>query len=72
MNGPDAWAAERVGRRLRELRLKQSLTLDDVAESFGVYRSTISMYETGKRAPSYARLLGFCAYYGVTPNDLLF
>lgn len=36
-------------RKLRGLRAERNLSLDDVSKKLGVNRSTISLYEKGKR-----------------------
>jgi len=41
-----------LGRKLRQLRNRARLSLDDAARSLGVSRSTLGMYEQGRRMPS--------------------
>ena len=39
----------KIGNKLRGLRAERNLSLDDVSKKLGVNRSTISLYEKGKR-----------------------
>jgi transcriptional regulator with XRE-family HTH domain len=62
---------ERVRRRLRELRLEQGLTLQQVSELANVDISTLSRLESGKRRLALDHLPGLAAALGVTVDDLL-
>ena len=41
-----------MGNRFRDIRLKLGITQDELAERFEVTRTTISLFETGKKGPS--------------------
>lgn len=57
--------------RLIKLRESKKLRQEDVAKIIDVARSTYSMYEQGKREPSYLTLCKLTNFYGVTADYLL-
>lgn len=62
---------ERVRRRLRELRVEQGLTLQQVAERASIDVSTLSRLEAGKRRLALDHLPALAAALGVSADDLL-
>jgi transcriptional regulator with XRE-family HTH domain len=63
--------AERVRRRLRELRVAQGLTLEQVAERASMATSTLSRLESGQRRLTLDHLPGLAAALGVSTDALL-
>ena len=61
----------RVRRRLRELRLRQGLTLEDVASQAQIDVSTLSRLESGKRRLALDHLPRLAAALSVSTDDLL-
>lgn len=61
----------RVRRRLRELRLEQGLTLQQVAERASVDVSTLSRLEAGKRRLALDHVPRLAAALGVSADELL-
>lgn len=61
----------RVRRRLRELRTRQGLTLEDVARRARMDVSTLSRLESGKRRLALDHLPGLAAALSVSTDDLL-
>ncbi|WP_099021892.1 helix-turn-helix domain-containing protein [Mycolicibacterium palauense] len=61
----------RVRRRLRELRTRQGLTLDEVAGRAGIDVSTLSRLESGKRRLALDHLPRLAAALSVSTDDLL-
>ena len=61
---------QRIAQRVRELRAKQGLTLDQLAARSGVSRSMISVVERGESSPTAALLDKLAAGLGVTLNAL--
>lgn len=57
--------------RLKELRAGSELTIRDLAEYIGVAKSTIHMYECGKREPSIATLEAIADFFNVDMDYLL-
>jgi len=60
-----------IGSRLRKLRLRQQLTLDEVAQRCGFTRSLLSKIETGKAIPPLATLDNIANHLGVRISHLL-
>lgn len=60
-----------LGVRLKELRLKNNYTQQQVAERLGVSKAVISSYEVASRYPSYDILIKLATLYGVS-TDYLF
>src|SRR6185312_2212260 len=61
----------RVRRRLRELRTRQGLTLDDVATRAQIDVSTLSRLESGKRRLALDHLPRLAAALSVSTDELL-
>lgn len=56
--------------RIKKLRLDHHLTQDELARILGISRSTIGMYETGKRTADYETLELIADYFNVDMNYL--
>lgn len=63
--------ATALGRKIRDLRTRAGLTLDDLANAAGVSRSQISQIERGVAGPSLSTLRGIAYAIGV-PMAALF
>lgn len=57
--------------RLKELRCSRNLTQMKLAEDLNIAKSTISMYENGKREPDYETLELIADYFNVNIGSLL-
>lgn len=55
---------------LKKLRRQKGLTQEDLAEKMGMAKSSISMYETGNRKPSFEALEAFADFFNVNMNVL--
>ncbi|MDP3951934.1 helix-turn-helix domain-containing protein [Microbacterium sp.] len=65
-------AAQAIGRRIKELRTQQQLSLSELAERAGVSKSYLSTVESGTgRRPGVAVLHKVAVALGVTLADLL-
>lgn len=58
-------------KRLRELRLQDNQTQEEAAAAIGVSRSAFSMWEQGKREPSFVQLEKIADYYNVSTASLM-
>ena len=57
--------------KLRELRKARGMSMKELGEALGCSESTISLYENGKREPSFETLLKMGELFGVTVDYLL-
>lgn len=57
--------------KLRSLREDHDWTLEDVGAMIGASATTVSRYETEKRALTAETITAFCALYGVSADYLL-
>lgn len=56
---------------LKYLRTRENLSQSELAEKLGVAKSTISMYEVGKREPDFETLEAIADLFNVDMNFLL-
>lgn len=59
------------GEKLRELRKRNNLTMENAAKIVGVAKSTYAGYESEFRQPSLEKLILFAKYYKVSVDYLL-
>ena len=64
-------ALQRVGPRLRQLRLERDATLADLAEETGISVSTLSRLESGGRRPTLELLLRLAKAHRVALDELV-
>lgn len=64
--------ARRIGERLRKLRTDENLTMDDVAASVQISRSTLNMYELGLRIPEDNIKIKLAKYFHTSVEQLFF
>ncbi|WP_037355852.1 helix-turn-helix domain-containing protein [Selenomonas sp. FC4001] len=57
--------------RLKELRKSRHLTQDEFSKQSGIGRSAVSMYESGKRMPSYETLEQIADFFNVSMGSLI-
>lgn len=55
---------------LKKLRLSKGLTQEELANGTGLAKSSISMYESGRRKPSFEVLETFADFFNVDMNTL--
>lgn len=60
-----------VGPRLKELRQRRDITLNDLADETGISISTLSRLEAGLRRPTLEQLLPLARSYDVTIDELV-
>lgn len=56
---------------IKEIRMDNGLTQEDLAIKFNMSRTAISKYETGEREPNIEFLLKFSNYFNVSVDYLL-
>ncbi|MGG4447597.1 helix-turn-helix domain-containing protein [Brevibacillus porteri] len=59
------------GERLRSLRMEKDMSQEELGETFGVGKVTISGYERGTRTPTFDMLMGFAEFFHVSTDYLL-
>lgn len=59
------------GAKLKELRIGQKLTQQQLAERIGVAKSVVSYYESGDRYPSYDVLIRIAHVFHTSTDYLL-
>lgn len=59
------------GNSIRNLRIKNNLTQEQVAQLTGLDTKYISQMETGRYMGTIKTMLKFCNAFKVTPNDIL-
>lgn len=60
------------GKSLQEIRKKNNLTQEQVAQITGLETKYISQIECGIAKGTINTMLKFCEAYNVTPNDILY
>ena len=60
-----------LGERLLELRKKQGLSQEEVADKLNVSRQTISKWETDSSTPDFDKIIPICELYNISSNELL-
>lgn len=60
-----------VGPRLKRLRQRRGITLNDLSEETGISTSTLSRLEAGLRRPTLEQLLPLARAHGVTLDELV-
>ena len=56
--------------KLKELRQQKGMTQSELAKLLKMQRSTLGMYETGKREPNFETLNMFANFFNVDMNTL--
>lgn len=60
-----------IGRRIRALRKGAGLTQRELGERLGVSFQQVQRYERGQNRIHGSAILGVCATFRITPNELL-
>lgn len=61
-----------IGKNIRDLRIKQNMTQDELAEKLFVTRQTVSNYETGRSRPDIDMLARIAQALNTDPNTILY
>lgn len=62
---------EQIGAKLREARVSAGMTLREASDKLGKDHSTISSYESGRRAINVDVMDQLCEIYGVNYLEIL-
>lgn len=60
-----------IGKRIKELRQNKKLTQEEFGKIFGIVKSTVSMYESGKSTPDDELKKKIANYFNVTLDYLM-
>ncbi len=60
-----------IAPRLRQMRKKRDITLDELAQATGISKSTLSRLESGQRKPSLELLLPIVAALSVSLDEIV-
>lgn len=63
--------AQHIGTRIRELRKAKGMTLQQLADVFGISRASVSEWESGRSKPDVSRLVELAGALGVAVEYLL-
>ncbi len=58
-------------RKNKEKELGEKITHLMVADAIGVGRATVTLWEQGKRSPSFLHILNYCRFLGITLDELV-
>jgi transcriptional regulator with XRE-family HTH domain len=61
----------KFGGTLKNLRNENGFTQDELAQKLSLAKSTISLYESGKREPDYKTIKAIAEFFNVTTDYLL-
>lgn len=70
MSAP-VYKVDGIGQRIRELREKQGYKQGELSDMTGIVRSSISSYEIGREAPTYANLIKIAHVLNASTDYLL-
>lgn len=59
-----------LGTKLKELRLANELTQEQLSKILGIMRVNYTRYETGKVRPDYETLIKIADYYDVSLDEI--
>lgn len=60
-----------IGQKIKELRLSDNMTQTEFGNKFGIVKSTVSLYESGKSTPNDEIKIKICEYFNVSMDYLL-
>lgn len=59
-----------IGKKLKELRLMNGLTQDELSKKIGISRVNYTRYENGKVRPDYETLIKIADYFDVSLDEI--
>ena len=67
----DCMIKERLGRNIKNLRLKKDMTIEEVAVLSGISPKLMTIIEEGRRVPSVENVLVLAEAFGIISGSLL-
>ncbi len=61
----------KFNEKLLELRKKEGLSQEELADKVDVSRQTVSKWETDQSSPDFDKIIPLCEYFGITSDELL-
>ena len=68
----EAISADRIGQRIKGLRLQKEMSMEQMAKTLGTSYSAISMYENGERLPRDEIKIKIAELFGVSVETIFF
>ena len=68
----EAISADRIGQRIKGLRLQKEMSMEQMAKTLGTSYSAISMYENGERIPRDEIKIKIAELFGVSVETNFF
>ena len=62
---------ETIGKKIKELRIKNNLTQQELASKLNVTYQAVSKWENGKNLPDLVILTEICNIFNIDLNDLI-
>ena len=62
---------QRIGKNIQRVRKEQRITQEELANSIGAIKQTVSKIERGVYSPTFKVLIDICNALSTTPNELL-
>lgn len=62
---------DKLSQKLRSLREKEGLSLEETGRQVGIHRATLCRYESGELPGiNHENIISICKLFGITPNEL--
>ena len=64
--------AERIGQKIKEMRIQKEMSMEQMARTLGTSQSAISMYENGERIPRDEIKIKIAELFGMSVENIFF
>jgi len=68
----EAISGARIGQRIKEMRIRKEMSMEQMANRLGTSYSAISMYENGERIPRDEIKIKIAELFGVSVESIFF
>lgn len=65
------YAIKKFGNRVRELRMRRNMTIEDFANTFNLHVTTLSRIERGETNTTISYIFRLAEIFGITPAELI-